>query len=81
MLEDRGFRVIGRAGEPAVLVNGQVLIAAGTAWLNRSCGYVLRVDTLGHFPEVDAAFRIVCPHWGYELEAYPRPAQIAEACR
>jgi len=81
MLEDRGFRVIGRADEPAVLVNEQVLIAAGTVWLNRPCGYVSRLDTLAHCSGVDAAFRIVCPHWGYELEAYPRPAQIAEARR
>lgn len=81
MLEDRGFCVIGRADEPAVLLNGQVLIAAGTAWFNRPCAYVSRIDALGHCAGVDAAFRIVCPHWGYELEAYPRPAQIAQAHR
>src|SRR5207249_7967568 len=39
MLEARGFRVVGRADEPAALVDGRVLIAVGTDWTNRRCGY------------------------------------------
>jgi len=81
MLEARGFRVLGRADEPAALVDGRVLIAAGTAWTNRPGGYAARLEALERIAEVKAAFRIACPHWGYELEAYPRPAQLADAGR
>ena len=81
MLEARGFRVFGRADEPAALVDGRLLIAAGTAWTNRRWGYAARLEAIEQLAEVDAAFRIACPHWGYELEAYPRPAQVAHAGR
>ena len=81
MLEARGFRVVGRADEPAALVDGRVLIAVGTDWTNRRCGYAARLETLERLAEVDAALRIACPHWGYELEANPRPLQVAHAGR
>ena len=81
VLEARGFRVVGRADEPAALVDGRVLIAVGTDWTNRRCGYAARLEVLERLTAVDAAFRIACPHWGYELEAYPRPPQVAHAGR
>src|SRR5205809_7160317 len=81
MLEARGFPVVERADEPAALVDGRVLIAVGTDWTNRRCGYAARLETLGRLAEVDAALRIACPHWGYELEANPRPPQVVHAGR
>jgi len=81
ILEARGFGVVGRADEPAALVDGRVLIAVGTDWTNRRCGYAARLEALERLAEVDAALRIACPHWGYELEANPRPPQVARAGR
>ena len=81
MLTARGFRTFGRADEPAVLVDGRLLIGVGTAWTNRPWGYAARLEAIERLAEVNAAFRIACPHWGYELEAYPRPSQVAHAGR
>src|SRR5438876_735710 len=79
ILEARGFGVVGRADEPAALVDGRVLIAVGTDWTNRRCGYAARLETLERLAEVDAALRIACPHWGYGLEANPRPPQVVRS--
>jgi len=77
LLNSRGIQVFGLADQPAVLVSGAVLIAAGTEWSNRPAGYVARLEQLGGLGP--GSFRILYPHWGYEMQAYPHPRQVA-AC-
>jgi Bacterial capsule synthesis protein PGA_cap len=75
-----GFRAIGGVDAPAALIDGVVALAAGTDWLNRPADYVQGLDPA---PPVhaDATFRVLCPHWGHELEAFPRPDQVQRANR
>lgn len=72
-----GFRVIGRKDEPSILLDGRVNVANVTRWSNQPCAY------LAEFGDVDAAydpavFNVLSPHWGYEMQMYPNPEQIAE---
>ncbi len=78
LLEARGFVTIGSVDKPAVLIDDAVAVAAGTDWLNRPAAYVQRLDPA---PPVlaGARFRVLCPHWGYELESFPRPAHVRRA--
>jgi hypothetical protein len=79
-LEDRGFTVIGRADRPAVIVDGPIAIASGTIWSNQPCDYVSRLHEAAAL-DARAAFRVLCPHWGYELHRYPDPEQVDLARR
>lgn len=80
LLAARGFRAIGSVDSPGALIDGTVAVSAGTNWLNRPAAYVQRLDPA---PPVrpDAAFHVLCPHWGHELEAFPRPGQVRWANR
>ena len=80
LLAASGFRSIGGVDAPAALIDGIVALAAATDWLNRPADYVQGLDPN---PPVhgDAAFRVLCPHWGHELEAFPRPCQVQRAKR
>ncbi len=68
-----GFRLIGRRDQPGITVD-DIHVAAATDWSNRPCGYVWHVEPPG--PDGPVRFRVLSPHWGYEMEAYPRPAQL-----
>jgi hypothetical protein len=78
LLRSRGFLPLGRADEPAVMINDAVLIACWTAWSNQPCAYV-SVERDAEGVPCTTPFRILCPHWGYELQAHPHPTQIAHA--
>src|SRR4029453_2007414 len=75
-LEKRGVEVIGKRDEAAILTDDRVSIAACTAWSNQKCSYLSRLDEVHmHFNE-DAKINIPFPHWGHEMELYPRSKQI-----
>lgn len=71
-----GFRLVGRRDQPGITLDG-IYVAAGTDWSNRPCGHAWCGEPPG--PDGPAVFRVLSPHWGYEMEAYPRPAQIDHA--
>lgn len=75
-LEEAGFHIFGRAERPAARVE-DVLVAGYTEWSNQPCRYVCRAEPA--LPGEGAKLRILTPHWGYELQAYPHPGQIARA--
>lgn len=87
VLEDRGFRTFGHAGRPGVEVDGMARIAAGTMWSNQPCAAVPSLEqalawsqaTAGTVPEAARRIDILYPHWGYELELFPRPGMVARA--
>ena len=81
-LESRGFTVIGRADRPGAIVGAAhpIAIVSGTAWSNRPCDYVSRLHEAADLA-TPAAFRVLCPHWGYELRRYPGPDQVDLARR
>jgi len=78
LLVERGFVTIGATDKPVAVIDGAVAVAAGSDWLNRPATYVQRLDPSPAVP-ADVAFRVLCPHWGHELEAFPRPAQVQRA--
>lgn len=80
MLAAHGFRTIGGVDAPATLVGGGVGVAAGTDWLNRPAGFVQGLDPAPPAPR-GAVFRVLCPHWGHELESFPRPSQVRRTDR
>jgi hypothetical protein len=79
ILADHGFAVIGRRDTPTILLNHCVSITAGSWWSNQRCTFISSFSDCERNPLPDAAFRIFYPCWGYELQVYPNPAQIATA--
>jgi len=83
LLDQNGFHVFGLAETPYVDVNTHIRIIAGSQWSNQVCNYISPLDSLeksrgfidqGHF-------NVLYPHWGYELELYPRPEIIEQGER
>jgi hypothetical protein len=70
-LRKRGFHVYGLRQAPFADIAGEVRVVAASMWSNRPCGEIAYLDTLGrcYSPTV---FNIAYPHWGYELEMFPR---------
>jgi poly-gamma-glutamate synthesis protein (capsule biosynthesis protein) len=74
-LRAEGFRVLGLAEQPVVIEDG-IAFAASTDWLNRPGAAVCRAEP----PRPTAGMlRVLSSHWGYEIEAFPRPPQLARA--
>lgn len=81
LLKNEGFKVIGRRDEASLLLDGKINIVACTEWTNQPHGYLSfleHVDT--HFDSA-AAINILFPHWGHELELFPRPCEVTRAKR
>ncbi len=74
-LRDRGFHLFGLREAPFADIEGCVRMVAASMWSNRPCGEIAYLDTLGGCCG-PAAFSIAYPHWGYELEMFPRPAIV-----
>lgn len=72
LLEERGFNLFGQADRPYVDLKARIRLHAGTMWSNQICK---RIHWLGSGKEEvnEQSFNILFPHWGYELEKYPRP--------
>lgn len=80
LLVAHGFRTIGCVDTPAAIVDGGIVIAAGTDWCNRPADYVIGLDSCASV-HAGATFRVLCPHWGHELEPAPRARQVHRANR
>lgn len=78
-LRERGFAVVGRRDEPAALLDGTVNVAACTYWSNQPCRFVASAAELGRYRAAEAKFNLLFPHWGYEMQLYPKTRQIREA--
>jgi len=77
-LESHGFNAFGWRKKPYFDINDMVRIVSGTMWSNRSCDYVSTLeDAESHIKP--GAFNILFPHFGYELELYPRPEIVEKA--
>ena len=79
ILRDAGFLVFGARDAPTVRLDPGVSIAGGTLWSNRVCDYLARFEDHAGYHDLSARFNIFCPHWGYEMQLYPSPAQIEQA--
>jgi hypothetical protein len=79
LMQNRGWRVVGRRDQPSVLLEDAVQVTACTFWSNQACEFIASMEGRNGGFSADAHFNILFPHWGYEMELYPRPNQIALA--
>ncbi|MDD5036440.1 MAG: CapA family protein [Methylococcaceae bacterium] len=78
-LQDCGFLTLGRRDEPSLLIGGKVNITACTYWSNQPCRFVAGPGELDRCLAGQAEFNILFPHWGYEMQLYPKPRQVDDA--
>jgi poly-gamma-glutamate capsule biosynthesis protein CapA/YwtB (metallophosphatase superfamily) len=74
-IEDRGFRIFGLRAAPFAEITGGVQIGAASLWSNRPCKEIAPLAVLDECSG-NPTFRIAFPHWGYELEQFPRPDTV-----
>lgn len=74
-LRDHGFQVFGLHETPFIDIAGCVRIAGASMWRNRPCEEVPYLDHLVGYVQA-RALCIAYPHWGYELELYPRSDMV-----
>ena len=74
MLESAGFPLFGMAGSPTADISPQVRVIAGTMWSNQRADDMLWLHKPKQADQFlkTGAVNILYPHWGYELEAFPR---------
>ncbi|MFX1420263.1 MAG: CapA family protein [Promethearchaeota archaeon] len=70
-LKERGFNIFGTTTNPFVDLNEEIRVITGTQWSNQPCNYSSKLRESEHYLKQDS-FNILFPHWGYELELYPR---------
>ncbi|TET61383.1 MAG: hypothetical protein E3J52_01645 [Promethearchaeota archaeon] len=70
-LEERDFNVFGAEKSPFVDLNEDVRVTGSTRWSNRPCNYLIELEESYQYLKKDSC-NILFPHWGYELELYPR---------
>jgi hypothetical protein len=74
-LRKRGVRVFGLRQAPFAVIAGCVRVVAASMWSNHPCGEIAPLASLDECCGA-AVFNIANPHWGYELELFPRPAIV-----
>lgn len=79
ILQNHGFRVFGWKKSPYIDINDDLRVITGTSWSNSRCDFVcmLNKKTLSFCK--NESFNLLFPHWGHELELYPRPKVINKA--
>lgn len=78
MLETRNFNVFGWRKKPFFDINDSIRLISGTMWSNRNCNFISRLENAkNHIKQ--GAFNFFYPHFGYELELYPRPGIVKMA--
>jgi poly-gamma-glutamate capsule biosynthesis protein CapA/YwtB (metallophosphatase superfamily) len=76
-LEERGIAVIGRRDEASIVIAGSVCVSACTAWSNQQCRYVAMLEEVAADAPANGKMNILFPHWGHEMELFPRLQQVA----
>lgn len=74
-MREHGFHIFGLLGEPFIEIAGCVRIVGASMWRNRPCEEILYLDRIGDYGNTQA-FCIAYPHWGYEMELFPRSEMV-----
>lgn len=77
-LEARGFLVVGDCDRPVVVPVPGVRLAALTRWSNHPAPFLASLDRENALA-CPGDFCIMYPHWGFELELYPRMELVQQA--
>jgi hypothetical protein len=70
-LKEEGFNVIGARDAGGILLPEGINIVGATQWSNQHHGYLNFLE-FAKDSRVDEKLNILYPHWGFELELYPR---------
>jgi poly-gamma-glutamate capsule biosynthesis protein CapA/YwtB (metallophosphatase superfamily) len=77
LMEQRGFQVFGLNRSICVDFMEQARIVAASQWSNLPAADMVSYESLDQYA-LPAALNIAYPHWGYELERFPRPETVRE---
>jgi hypothetical protein len=77
---DRGFRIFGTADLPAVDITEAIRVIGATQWTNQPIDYIVRLEDAESLCQ-PTKFNILFPHFGYELELFPRLVTVERAKR
>ncbi|MFX1600750.1 MAG: CapA family protein [Promethearchaeota archaeon] len=70
-LKKRGFNVFGTEKTPFLDISNDLRVIGGTQWSNYPCDYLIRLEESTRYLK-EGSFNLLFPHWGYEMELYPR---------
>lgn len=76
-LKKRGFNVFGTSDHPFMDLTDDLRVIGGTQWSNHPCDYVAKLEESEQYLKQNS-FNILFPHWGYEMELYPRKGTISK---
>ncbi|MHA1125500.1 MAG: CapA family protein [Candidatus Heimdallarchaeota archaeon] len=79
LIKDHGFLVVGKRDEPTLMFDKKVNIATASFLSDQRCSYISNEFELDNYYNEKAKFNVFYPHWGFELQLYPHPPQIAKA--
>lgn len=74
-VEEKGFKVLGTSEIPYIDLDDIVRVVGATQWSNQPVDYIVKIEDVLHYQQ-QGMFCILYPHWGYELELFPRPATV-----
>lgn len=80
LLQDEGFAAFGLIESPFIDLGEHLRVVTGTRWSNREGQHLAWLKAPAQWVR-PGAFNVLYPHWGYELEVYPRndvAAQMAQ---
>lgn len=80
LMKQKGFHVFGLKSNVSIDFGSRARIAAASLWSNIPLADIIPFQSLDQHV-LPAAFNIAYPHWGFELEYFPRPSIVQEGLR
>lgn len=77
LLKAEGFTAFGLLESPFIDLHEHLRVATGTRWSNREGRHLAWLHDPVQYTR-PGAFNLLYPHWGYELEVYPRQDLVAQ---
>ncbi|HIV72201.1 MAG TPA: CapA family protein [Candidatus Aquabacterium excrementipullorum] len=71
LLREEGFTAFGLTESPCIDLGERLRVVTGTRWSNREGQHLAWLKDPAQWVR-PGAFNLLYPHWGYELEVYPR---------
>jgi len=80
LMKQKGFHVFGLNQNVSADFKGQARIVAASLWSNVPFGDMMPFQSLDQ-QVLPAFFNVAYPHWGFELERFPRQSTVQEGMR
>ncbi|MFW9971057.1 MAG: CapA family protein, partial [Candidatus Odinarchaeota archaeon] len=79
-LEKKGFNIFGTKKTPFLDLTHNLRVIGSTKWSNCHCDYLTKLEDATRYLKEDS-FNLLFPHWGYEMELYPRTGTIGQGMK